>query len=120
MNVILYLLLLSLALSAGGLCLFLYSLRSGQYRGHGGRRQPHPVRRLKRRPQETETDAANAEAAEPCPSSSPAKAEVDRAAPRASKWIPAFAGNGLLYPAISGRTGLPGHKPGYDGERGVR
>ena len=45
MNVILYLLGGSLLLGGGGLLLFLWSLRSGQYRGPGRRRQPHPVRR---------------------------------------------------------------------------
>ncbi len=45
MNVILYLLGGSLLLGGGGLLLFLWSLRSGQYRGSGRCCQPHPVRR---------------------------------------------------------------------------
>ncbi len=45
MTVILYLLGASLLLGGGGLALFLWSLRTGQYRGPGRRGEPDPVRR---------------------------------------------------------------------------
>ncbi len=44
MTVILYLILASLVMGAGGLAVFLWSMRSGQYRGPGRGGAAHPVR----------------------------------------------------------------------------